>query len=140
MHLRIGVVLAPNEGALKASLPIFGMGLDGRLGTGKQWMSWIAIDDLVNAILHFASNASEAVLKLEGPVNLTTSQVMRNTHYAQALAAALSRPALLPVPRMALRVAFGEVADAALLTSCRALPSRLVQSGFNLRSQNYQTR
>jgi uncharacterized protein (TIGR01777 family) len=130
VHLRIGVVLASNEGALKASLPIFRLGLGGRLATGRQWMSWIAIDDLVSAIMHLASNASEAVLKLEGPVNLTASHAVRNADYAQALAASLHRPALLPVPRIALRVAFGEVADAALLASCRALPSRLLQSGF----------
>ena len=130
IHLRIGVVLAADEGALKASLPIFRMGLGGRLSTGRQWMSWIAIDDLVGAILHLTSQGSENVQKLEGPVNLTAPHAVRNVDYTHSLAAALRRPALLPVPRMALRLAFGEVADAALLTSCRAIPSCLEQVGF----------
>ena len=132
VHLRIGVVLASEEGALKASLPIFRLGLGGRLGTGRQWMSWIAIDDVVSAILHLAGSgpAAAGAALIEGPVNLTAPHPVRNSAYTEALAAALHRPALLPVPRLALRAAFGEVADAALLPSCRALPHRLLQSGF----------
>lgn len=130
LHLRIGVVLAPDEGALKASLPIFRMGLGGRLGTGRQWMSWISIQDLVGAVLHLISDDSDVVRNLRGSVNLTAPHPVRNVDYTRALALALQRPALLPVPRMALRLAFGEVADAALLTSCRTLPARLMQSRF----------
>ena len=130
LHLRIGVVLAREEGALKASLPMFRMGMGGRLGTGRQWMSWISIQDLVGAVLHLISDGSDVVRNLRGPVNLTAPHPVNNVHYTHALALALQRPALLPVPRMALRLAFGEVAGAALLTSCRTPPARLMQSGF----------
>jgi uncharacterized protein (TIGR01777 family) len=131
VHLRIGVVLDTKDGALKASLPLFRAGCGGRLGTGKQWMSWIAIDDLVSAILHLAGDDSEIGRRLEGPVNLTSPSPVRNADYTQALAAVLHRPALLPVPRIALRVALGDVVDAAILPSCRALPARLLQAGFH---------
>lgn len=130
LHLRIGVVLAPDEGALKASLPIFRMGLGGRLGTGRQWMSWIPIQGLVGAVLHLISDDSDVVRNLRGSVNLTAPHPVRNVDYTRALALAIQRPALLPLLRMALRIAFVEVADAALLTSCRTLPARLMQPRF----------
>jgi uncharacterized protein (TIGR01777 family) len=109
VHLRIGVVLAANDGALKASLPIFRMGLGGRLGTVRQWMSWISLEDLVSAILHLADYgvSTEGVDEIQRSVNLTASHPVRNAEYTCALAATVHRPELLPVPRIALRAVSG---------------------------------
>ncbi len=132
VHLRIGVVLAAEGGALKASLPVFRLGLGGRLGTGRQWMSWITLDDLVGAMVHLAGFGADraGVSSIAGPVNLTAPNPVSNAEYTRELAATLHRPALLPVPGFALRAALGEVADAAVLPNCRVRPMRLLESGF----------
>jgi hypothetical protein len=124
-HLRFGVVLARQGGALRKMLPISRAGLGGRLGSGRQWMSWIALHDLVRAVLYILHNDS-----LQGPVNLTAPLPVTNTEFTKALGRALHRPAILPVPAFALRAAFGPMADAALLASTRAIPQRLTASGF----------
>jgi uncharacterized protein len=125
VHLRFGVVLSPAGGALRQMLPIFRAGLGGRLGTGFQWFSWIAIDDLTRAVLHILHTKS-----LAGPVNLVSPLPVTNAEFTRALSRALHRPAILPVPRPVLRAAFGEMADAALLASTRVVPQCLAASGF----------
>jgi uncharacterized protein (TIGR01777 family) len=125
VHLRFGVGLSGAGGALKQMLPIFRAGLGGPLGSGRQWMSWIAISDVVRAILHILRTES-----LKGPVNLVAPAPVTNAEFARALGQAVHRPAILSAPRFALRAALGEVADEALLVSTRAVPDRLVASGF----------
>lgn len=125
VHMRFGVVLTPFGGALRQMLPVFRMGLGGRLGSGRQWMSWIALEDLLEAVFHCATRT-----EMTGPVNVVTPQPVRNSEFARALASALHRPALLPVPGLGLRTIFGEMADETLLASCRAVPARLLQSSF----------
>jgi uncharacterized protein (TIGR01777 family) len=128
VHLRFGVVLGlitGGQGALARMVPIFRLGLGGPLGSGLQWMSWISLEDAVAAIL-FALEAP----KLAGPVNLTAPHPVTNAEFTRALARRLHRPAILPVPALALRLAFGQMANEALLSSARAFPARLQTAGF----------
>jgi uncharacterized protein (TIGR01777 family) len=125
VHPRFGVVLSPNGGALGRMLPPFRLGAGGRLGTGAQWMSWIAIDDAVSAILHLLKNQDAT-----GAVNVTSPEPVRNAEFTRSLGRVLSRPAIFPVPALALRLVFGEMADATLLASARVLPQRLLELGF----------
>ena len=122
---RIGVVLASNGGALAKMLPALRLGLGGWLGSGRQYMSWIAIEDIVGALLHLLS--ADTVL---GPVNLVAPNPVTNAAFAETLGRAFGRRALLPVPASALRVAFGEMADEMLLASARVEPTRLSASGY----------
>lgn len=124
-HIRTGIVLSPHGGALGKLLLPFKLGAGGRIGPGTQWWSWISIDDEVAAILHVMRSA-----ELSGAVNLTAPNPVRNAEFAATLARVLSRPALLPVPRFALRAALGDFADEALLGSKRILPRRLGETGF----------
>ncbi len=124
--LRTGVVLSPGGGALGRQLPLFRLGLGGRLGDGRQWLSWISLADEVGAILHAIDEPA-----LSGPVDATAPNPVTNGAFTSALAAAVHRPALLAVPRAALRLALGpELADEALLASQRVLPARLVATGY----------
>ena len=124
--LRTGVVLSPGGGALGRQLPLFRLGLGGRLGDGRQWLSWISLADEVGAILHAIDEPT-----LSGPVDATAPNPVTNGTFTSALAAAVHRPALLAVPRAALRLALGpELADEALLASQRVLPARLVATGY----------
>ena len=127
VHLRFGVALGPKTtpGALARMVPIFRLGLGGRLGSGRQWMSWISLPDLVSAVLFLLDRPT-----LAGPVNLTAPNPVSNAQFTHALARELHRPALLPVPAAGLRLIFGEMADEALLASARAFPSKLSASGF----------
>ena len=125
VHMRFGVVLAPGSGALAQMLPIFRLGLGGRLGSGKQWMSWIGAADLVAAVLFVIDSTA-----LAGAVNLTSPQPVTNTEFTRALARHLHRPAVVPAPAFALRLALGPMADEALLSSVRALPAKLLNAGF----------
>ena len=125
VHPRFGVVLSPDGGALGRMLLPFRLGVGGRLGGGSQWMSWISIDDAVDAILHLLDTAT-----LSGPVNVTAPEPARNRDFTRLLGRVLSRPAILPVPSMALRLVFGEMADATLLSSAYVIPRRLQASGF----------
>ncbi len=126
VHLRFGVVLTPYGGALKQMLPLFRAGLGGKLGSGRQWMSWIGLEDLLDAVLHTIEHD-----ELVGPVNVVSPQPVRNAEFTRALGGVLKRPAIVPAPAFALRLAFGQLADEALLASCRAVPSRLEGSGFH---------
>src|SRR4051812_43128618 len=126
VHMRSGVVLSPDGGALGKVLPLFKLGLGGRLGSGRQWMSWIAMPDEVAALRFLMS--SEVV---SGPVNLTAPEPVRNRDYTKAIARAVRRPALAVVPPVALRAALGGFADEGVLVSQRVLPSRLEDAGFS---------
>lgn len=125
VNLRIGMVLDPAGGALQRMLPPFRLGVGGRLGSGRQWVSWITRGDLVRAI-RFALEHDE----LRGPVLATAPEPVRNAAFTQALGRALRRPAFLPVPAFALRLLLGEMADALLLASQRCRPQELCQAGF----------
>jgi uncharacterized protein len=109
-------------------LPPFRLGLGGPLGSGRQYMSWLAIDDVVGAIHHAMMTET-----LSGPVNATAPHPVTNRDFAATLGRVLDRPAVLPVPAGALRLAFGEMADVAILSSARVLPARLQESGYAFR-------
>ncbi len=125
VHPRFGIVLEPSGGALQKMLPLFKLGLGGKLGSGQQYMSWIGRADAIRAICHAMERSD-----LSGPVNLTAPNPVTNAKFTQALAASVSRPAFFKVPGFAARAAFGEMADAALLGGQRVLPERLESSGF----------
>jgi uncharacterized protein (TIGR01777 family) len=125
VYLRTGVVLSPAGGALAKILPIFRLGLGGPIGSGRQYMSWISIDDVVGALQHLLADGS-----LAGAVNLVAPGPVTNAEFTRALGQALSRPTMIPVPAGALRALFGEMADDALLSSTRAEPGRLLASGY----------
>ena len=128
VRLRIGVVLSPKGGALAKMLPPFRLGFGGRLGTGKQYMSWISLEDLVGVIRAALQNDT-----LTGPVNAVSPLPVTNSAFTAALAATLHRPALFPMPAFAARLAFGEMADALLLASARVEPARLLAAGHIFR-------
>ena len=123
--LRIGMVLARDGGALSRMLPVFRSGFGGVLGHGSQYVAWIALDELPSLVLHALSRED-----LQGPVNAVAPQPVTQRELALALGEALSRPVLFSVPAFALRLALGEMADALLLSSCRALPRRLSETGY----------
>lgn len=124
-HLRFGMILSGKGGALARLLPVFRAGLGGRVGDGQQWVSWIAIEDVVRAIAFLLESRSVA-----GAFNATAPNPVRNADFSRALGEALGRPSVLPVPAIVLRAMFGELADAVLLSSQRVLPERLRAAGF----------
>lgn len=128
VNLRFGVVLGAAGGLLARLLPPFRLGLGGRLGSGRQWLSWVARDDVVGAIHHALMDPGVA-----GPVNVTAPEPVTNAAFTRTLAAVLRRPAAFPVPAAALRLAFGELADALMLAGQRALPVRLLAAGYSFR-------
>ena len=121
---RFGVVLGKNGGALAKMLPPFRMGAGGRLGSGQQWMSWIHVDDVVGLIQFALDHAS-----VRGPLNATAPQPVRNREFTKELASALHRPAIFPVPRFALKILFGQMADV-MLASQRVIPKATQSAGF----------
>jgi uncharacterized protein (TIGR01777 family) len=125
VHPRIGLVLSASGGALAKMLPLFRLGLGGPLGSGRQYVSWITLDDLVAAICH-----SIATDSLSGPVNAVAPEPATNRQFARALGRALRRPARLPAPAFALRAMLGPMADELLLSSTRVIPRKLTDSGF----------
>lgn len=128
IHLRTGLVLSPAGGLLPRILPLFRLGLGGRLGSGRQFKSWIAIDDVCGAVRHLlASNT------IAGPVNLVAPRPVTNREFTAALGGALLRPTPFAVPPAILRVMFGEMADEALLASGRVEPAGLLASGYSFR-------
>lgn len=128
VNLRIGIVLSPMGGALAKMLTPFKLGVGGTIGSGRQYMSWIALDDVVGAI-HFAlTNES-----LHGPVNAVAPNPVTNREFTHTLGRVLSRPTLFPMPAFAARLVLGEMADALLLASARVEPAQLLASGFTFR-------
>jgi hypothetical protein len=126
--LRIGVVLSPAGGALATMLPPFRMGVGGRLGDGRQWMPWIHLTDLVAAMVHLVEVPAG---DLEPVYNLTAPNPATNAAFTRALGEALRRPTLLPTPGFAMRLVFGEMAEALLLSGQRVVPRRLLAAGFD---------
>ncbi len=122
---RFGIILAAHGGALPRMALPFKLGAGGRLGDGRQWMSWLTLQETIR-IIHFALANSG----LNGPVNAVTPNPVRNKEFTDVLAKALHRPALFPAPAFALRLALGEMADALLLVSQKVMPSKLVDSGY----------
>ncbi len=125
VNLRIGVVLARNGGALKSMLPPFRLGLGGRIASGQQYWSWIAIDDVVGIIVFVLQNDN-----LRGPVNAVSPEPARNGEFVRALGEALHRPTIFPLPAFAVRTLMGEMGEAALLGSARVEPVRLKAAGY----------
>jgi uncharacterized protein (TIGR01777 family) len=128
VHLRFGVILSRDGGALPKMLFPFRMGVGGKLGSGQQYMSWIAIDDAVGAIEHALTNNT-----LRGPVNVVAPSAVTNHDFTKTLGHVLSRPTIFPVPAFAARLVFGEMADATLLSSQRVEPARLKASGYTFK-------
>jgi uncharacterized protein (TIGR01777 family) len=125
VHIRIGVVLAKQGGALKAMVTPFRLGLGGPVGSGQQFWSWIALDDVVGAFL-FALNDNA----LSGPVNAVAPYPARNSEFTRELGKALYRPAFLPVPAFVVRTVFGEMGQSLLLASARVAPRKLEAAGY----------
>jgi uncharacterized protein (TIGR01777 family) len=130
VRLRIGLVLGTEGGMLARMLTPFEFGLGGRIGNGRQWMSWIARDDLVRLIAHIIVTPS-----LTGAVNATAPMPVTNTKFVRELGRALKRPAFLPVPALLLRRLLGDFADELLLGGQRVLPDKAQLSGFNFRHE-----
>ena len=126
VNLRLGIVLAKHGGALAKMLPIFRLGLGGRLGSGGQYLSWIALDDLMRVVeLALLDN------RINGPFNAVSPQSPTNKEFTSSLSRALHRPAFLPVPALFVQALFGEMGREALLASARVQPARLLEMGFS---------
>jgi hypothetical protein len=125
VHLRSGIVLSRQGGMLARVLPRFKMGAGVVVGTGRQWMSWISLADATAAIQYAIAAAD-----LSGPVNLTTAQPVPNGEFTRTLGKILGRPTLLPFPAFAVKLLFGEMGDELLLAGQKALPKKLLASGF----------
>jgi uncharacterized protein (TIGR01777 family) len=128
VHVRGGIVLSRQADALRRLLPLFRLGLGGRFGSGRQWWSWISIDDAVGILRHAVVEGA-----VEGPVNATAPAPVTNAEFTRALAATVHRPALLPVPRFGPRLLVGDLADELLYGSQRVLPERALASGYAFR-------
>jgi len=133
VNLRFGIILHPSGGALKMMLPPFRLGLGGPLGSGRQWMSWVTREDVVGIILLALANAS-----LQGPVNAVAPNPVTNAEFTKALGKVLSRPTIFPVPAFAVKLAFGEMGEEALLGSQRVEPARLQATGYKFRSPDLE--
>lgn len=126
--LRTGLVLSRSGGVLARMLLPFRLGVGGRLGSGRQWMSWIAMDDIVAAIRFLVDTPT-----MNGPVNLVAPEPARNVEFTKTLAHVLRRPAVFPVPAILLELLFGTMADNTILASQRVIPKRLAGAGFQFR-------
>ena len=127
-NVRFGLVLSTAGGALKKMLLPFRMGLGGVIGGGKQYMSWVSIDDVVGMIQYVIGNDS-----MRGPVNLVSPHAVSNHEFTKTLGRVLHRPTIFPMPAFAARLAFGEMANELLLSSTRAIPKKLMNSGYKFR-------
>ncbi len=128
VHVRTGIVLSPKGGALGAMLTPFRMGLGGRIGDGRQWMSWIDVRDMVGGIHHVMKNDL-----VQGPVNMVAPRPVTNEEFTRTLAAVLSRPAIFPLPKFAVKAVFGEMGEELLLASQKVEPAKLIASGYPFR-------
>jgi len=125
---RIGMVLAEGGGALEKMLPPFRFGLGGRIGSGRQWMSWIQLEDLVLVLCRAIDDES-----MSGPVNAVTPNPVTNSEFTRALGRALRRPTVFPLPAFVARLVMGKMADELLLASTRVTPAKLIEGGFEFR-------
>ena len=128
VQMRTGVVLSPTGGALGKMLTPFKMGVGGKIGNGRQWMSWIDVQDMVGAIHHILNSDL-----LQGPVNLVAPKPVTNAEFTQTLASVLARPAIFPMPAFMVKLLFGEMGKTVLLGSQRVEPAQLVASGYPFR-------
>ncbi len=126
VNVRFGVVLSKDGGALSKMLTPFKMGMGGKVGSGKQYMSWVAIDDVTGAIFHTLTTDM-----LKGPVNVTAPNPVTNKEFTSILGSVLNRPAVMPMPAFTARLAFGEMANDLLLASTKVAPKKLVESGYS---------
>jgi uncharacterized protein (TIGR01777 family) len=134
VYLRTGIVLSPKGGALKKLLPLFKLGVGGKFGNGKQWQSWISIDDEIGAIEHLLT------ANVSGAVNLTAPNPVTNAEFTKVLASVLKRPAIVPVPTFAPKILLGgELADALLFTGQRVIPAALNASGYNFKHSTLES-
>jgi uncharacterized protein (TIGR01777 family) len=124
-QVRIGVVMSADGGALPKMLLPFRLGLGGRLGSGRQWWSWIAVQDVAGAILHVLKHE-----ELQGPVNTVAPNPVTNAEFTKTLASALSRPAIFPMPAFAVALVFGQMGKELFLYSQRVKPGKLIASGY----------
>jgi uncharacterized protein (TIGR01777 family) len=134
VQTRFGVVLSPTGGALKKMLPPFRMGLGGKIGSGRQWWSWIDVKDLVGAVHHVLRSDL-----LRGPVNVVTPKPVRNDEFSKILATVLSRPSIFPMPAFAARLALGQMADELLLASQYVEPAKLIATGYPFQYADLKT-
>lgn len=126
--LRFGVILSARGGALKSMLRPFRLGLGGVVGSGRQFLSWVSLDDAVGAIRHALARSS-----VVGAVNVVAPAAVTNREFTRVLGRVLGRPTVLPLPAFAARLVLGEMADALLLSSARVVPRRLEASGYRFR-------
>ena len=126
VNCRFGIVISPNGGALKNMLFPFSLGLGGKVGNGKQYWSWISLDDAVYSIAQIIRDES-----FDGPVNIVSPQVLTNLEFTKILGRVMRRPTIFPVPSLMARIVFGEMADALLLCSCRVRSHKLQERGFD---------
>lgn len=127
VNMRTGVVLDEQDGALAKMLPAFKLGLGGVLGSGKQYLSWVSLDDMVNMV-DFLMHS-----KLRGAVNMTSPNPSTNKAFTKALGAALKRPTVLPMPAFMARLLFGEMAEELLLGGARVMPKKLLEAGYDFK-------
>lgn len=128
VNLRFGIILSPAAGALGKMLLPFKFGAGGKLGSGEQWMSWVAIDDVVGAIVHALNHES-----LSGPVNVVAPNPVNNVDFTQTLGGVLHRPTFATMPAIAVKILFGEMGEALLLSSQRVQPVKLQESGYSFK-------
>ncbi|HVI10494.1 MAG TPA: TIGR01777 family oxidoreductase [Candidatus Binatia bacterium] len=133
-HIRTGIVLSPTGGALGAMLTPFKLGLGGRIGDGRQWMSWIDVRDMVGAIHHILKNDL-----LQGPVNMVAPRPVTNVEFTRTLAGVLSRPAIFPLPAFVVKTLLGEMGEELLLSSQKVEPTKLISSGYPFRYRDLQS-
>ncbi|MFC4076335.1 TIGR01777 family oxidoreductase [Salinithrix halophila] len=126
VHMRFGMILSQKGGALAKMLPIFRLGIGGKLGDGKQSMSWISLSE-VPCVIRFLLEHEE----LHGPVNVTAPQSVSNVVFTRTLGSVLHRPTLFPVPRLLVKAVFGEMGEELLLSGCRVLPQKLTMAGYS---------
>jgi len=134
IHMRLGVVLDPAGGALKKMLLPFKLGGGGVMGSGKQFMPWITLQDIVGIVRHMIDDQS-----MVGPVNTVTPDPPTNYQYTKALGAALHRPTIFPMPAFMARLAFGQMADELLLSSARVAPAKLLAAGYKFHDPEIKT-
>jgi uncharacterized protein (TIGR01777 family) len=127
-HVRGAVSVTPKGSTLARMLPLFKLGLGGRLGTGRQWWSWTSLDDMVGILVHAAVNPG-----VSGPLNAVAPNPVTNAEFTRVLAKVLGRPAVVPVPAFGPRLLFGDLADELIYASIRALPERTLASGYSYR-------
>lgn len=134
VHMRFGIVLSPKGGALGKMLSVFRLGFGGKLGSGKQMMSWIALDEVPAAMEHVINTPG-----LAGAVNFVAPKAVSNAEFTRVLGKVLRRPAFLPVPALAIKILFGEMGQELLLRGANVIPKRLMESGYAFRYPDLET-